>query len=81
MTLETMTFVLGWTTVLNYLLLTLWFILFAVGRDKIYRLHSRWFTLSQEHFSQLHYFGMMLYKLAIFLFLLAPYISLIFVPS
>ena len=81
MTLETMTFVLGWTTVLNYLLLTLWFILFAVGRDKIYRLHSLWFTLSQEHFSQLHYFGMMLYKLAIFLFLLAPYISLKFVPS
>ncbi|WP_417548766.1 DUF6868 family protein [Methylophaga sp.] len=81
MTLETITFVYGWATALNYLVLIMWFMSFALANNKIYQLHSRWFTLSQEHFSQLHYFGMMLYKLAIFLFLLAPYIGLKFVPS
>jgi len=81
MTLENMTFVLGWAAVLNYLVLILWFIIFAAGSNKIYLLHSHWFTLSKAHFSQLHYFGMMLYKLAIFLFLLTPYIILKFVPS
>jgi hypothetical protein len=81
MTLENLTFVLGWATVLNYLVLTLWFTVYVFGNDSIYRLHSRWFILSREQFSQLHYCGMMFYKLAIFLFLLAPYIGLKFVPS
>ena len=81
MTLENVTFILGWTTVLNYLALIFWFTLYAVGSDRIYRLHSRWFVMTREQFSQLHYLGMMVYKLAIFLFLLAPYISLKFVPS
>lgn len=81
MTLENITFVLGCTLILNYLVLIFWFIVYALGSDKIYQLHSRWFTLSREQFSQLHYLGMMVYKLAIFLFLLAPYISLKFMPS
>lgn len=81
MTLENAIFVLGWSTVLNYLVLLLWFIFYASGSDRIYRLHSRWFVMTREQFSQLHYLGMMVYKLAIFLFLLAPYISLKFVPS
>lgn len=81
MTLENAIFVLGWSTVLNYLVLLLWFIFYASGSDRIYRLHSRWFVMTREQFSQLHYLGMMVYKLTIFLFLLAPYISLKFVPS
>ncbi len=81
MTLENITFVLGWTTVLNYMVLLLWFFVYVFGSDKIYRLHSRWFVMTREQFSQLHYLGMMVYKLAIFLFLLSPYISLKFVPS
>lgn len=81
MTLENAIFVLGWSTVLNYLVLLLWFIFYASDSDRIYRLHSRWFVMTREQFSQLHYLGMMVYKLAIFLFLLAPYISLKFVPS
>lgn len=81
MTLENVTFILGWTTVLNYLALIFWFTLYAVCSDRIYQLHTHWFTLSREQFSQLHYMGIMVYKLAIFLFLLSPYISLKFVPS
>ncbi|MDO8825075.1 DUF6868 family protein [Methylophaga sp.] len=81
MTLENITFVLGWAAVLNFSLLIVWFIVYASSADKIYQLHSRWFNISREQFSQLHYCGMMFYKLAIFLFLLTPYIGLKFVPS
>lgn len=81
MLLENAAFILGWATVINYLLLVLWFVLYLLASDKIYQLHSRWFHFSQQQFSQLHYAGMMAYKLAIFLFLLTPYISLKFVPS
>lgn len=81
MTLENMTLVWGWATALNYLVFLLWVTIYVTASQKIYRLHSRWFTLSQQQFSQLHYLGMMLYKSAIFLFLLAPYIGLKFVPS
>lgn len=81
MTLDSITFVWGWATVINFLILIIWFTIYVLGSDKIYQLHVRCFMLSREQFSQLNYFGMMLYKLAIFLFLLAPYISLKFVPS
>lgn len=81
MTLDTITLMLGWAAVLNYLIFIVWFTTFALASNKIYQLHSHWFTLSKAHFTQIHYIGMMLYKLAIFMFLLAPYISLKFVPS
>jgi len=81
MTLENMTFILGWTAALNYLVLLLWFLVYGFASDRIYALHRRWFAVTREQFSQLHYLGMMFYKLSIFLFLLAPYISLKIVPS
>jgi hypothetical protein len=45
----------------------------------MYRLHGRWFRLSAEQFDALHYAGMAIYKLGIFLFCLVPYLALLIV--
>lgn len=68
--------VLGWSAVINLAVLLWWFALFALARDWLHRLHGRWFELSRERFDALHYGGMALYKLAIVLFNLVPYLAL-----
>ncbi len=76
MTLESLRAVLGWCTLINLGLLTMWFLFFVAGRDWIYRLHSRWFKISEEHFDRVHYAGMAFYKIGIFLLNGIPWIAL-----
>ena len=45
-------------------------------RDWVKRLHSRWFQLSDSTFDAVHYGGMALYKIGIFLFNLVPLIAI-----
>jgi len=42
----------------------------------VYRFHGRWFKLSLETFDAIHYGGMAVFKLGIFLFNLVPFIAL-----
>ena len=50
-------------------------------RDWIHRIHGRWFKLSAEKFDAIHYTGIMIYKLAIFMFNLVPYLALLITAS
>jgi hypothetical protein len=65
-----------WCTVLNYIILMVWFSVFVFAHDWIQRSHSRWFHLSSEQFDALHYAGMTIYKIGILLFNLVPFIVL-----
>jgi hypothetical protein len=65
-----------WSTAINYGVLLLWFLLFVVAHDWMYRLHSRWFRLSAETFDAIHYGGMAAYKLGILLLNLVPLAAL-----
>ncbi len=76
LTIETLSGVLGWTALINYALLVLWFAVFLFAHDWLYRLHSRWFNLPTQTFDTLHYAGMIFYKLCIFLFFLTPWLAL-----
>lgn len=67
---------LGWCSLINIGLLIFWFAIFSLAHDWIYRLHGRWFSLSVERFDAIHYGGMALYKMAIILFNLVPYLAL-----
>ena len=40
------------------------------------RLHGRWFDLSEQTFDAVHYGGMAAYKIAIFVFNIAPLVAL-----
>ncbi len=76
MTIEMVSSILGWTTVLNMSILTLWFLLFMFCHDAVYQLHSKWFELPTERFDSIHYAGMAFYKISIFLFNLAPFLAI-----
>ncbi len=59
---------------LRHFAVVVWCFVFAHGW--MYRLHSRWFHRSEEHFDGIHYTGMAIYKIGILLFNLAPYVVL-----
>lgn len=78
MTPEMLRTLLGWSTLLNLVVLLYWFCAFVFLRDWIYRFHGRWFRLTPERFDAIHYSGMACYKIAILLLNLIPYLALRF---
>ncbi len=69
--------VLMWCTIINFGVLLLWFAMFVQAGDWIYRLHGRWFPMPREAFTVVHYSGMGLFKLAILIFNLVPFLALL----
>lgn len=65
-----------YTLALNYSILMLWFLLIVFARDWVKRLHGQWFQLSDLTFDAIHYGGMAIYKVGIFLFNLVPLIAI-----
>lgn len=63
-----------WSTVINYTILLVWFLVFVLAHDRLRHLHGRWFHLSNEQFDALHYAGMSLYKIGIVLLNLVPFL-------
>ncbi len=76
MTIEILSSVLGWATVINLGIVTAWFCVFTFYHDAVFRLHSKWFKLSEEKFDTIHYAGMAFYKVATYLFNFAPYLAI-----
>ena len=76
MTLELLRNALGWCTVINFGVLILWLLYLTLARDWTYRLHRRWFKISEETFNAIHYGGMGLFKIGVWLFNLVPYLAL-----
>lgn len=76
MTIETLSSFLGWATIINLSIITVWFLAFTFYHDAIFRLHSKWFKLSEERFDTIHYAGMAFYKLGTYLLNLVPYLAI-----
>jgi len=70
---------LMWCTIINFGMLLLWFAVFACAGDWICRYHGKWFPISRDAFNVAHYSGMLLFKLAVFMFNLVPFIALLIV--
>jgi Family of unknown function (DUF6868) len=60
----------------NYAILIIWFGVFSLAHDWMYRLHCQWFRLSAETFDTLHYVSMALYKIGIIILNIAPLVAL-----
>ena len=60
---------------INYGILLVWFSVFALAHEWLYRLHTRWFRIPAESFDAMHYMGMAVYKIGIILFNLVPLIA------
>lgn len=75
MSLSTSDFFLA-NTLINYSILTLWFILIWVARDAITGLHAKLFDLESKDVRLLHFKAMAYYKVGIALFCLVPWLAL-----
>lgn len=78
MDLDVLRALLAWSALLNYALLSFWIAVLFFARDWVYSIHSRWFSLSREHYDIANYILIGGYKLLIFIFLLMPYLVLRF---
>ncbi len=79
MDIQTLTTFFMWCTILNVALLVLSSLLCVCAGDWVYRIHSKWFSVSRETFNVLIYSFIALYKLLVIVFILIPYIALLIV--
>ena len=75
MSIEMARSILLWCTVINYAALMIWFLLYMAARGWLCRLWGRWFRLTPEQFDTLNMAGIVVYKLGIILFNLAPLVA------
>jgi hypothetical protein len=76
MELEMIRAFFAWCSVIDMVLLSVWLLFFMLAHDLMYRVHGKWFNMSVDKFDTIHYSGMALFKLGIFLFNLVPYFAL-----
>jgi len=76
MSIEVVRSALLWCTFLNYAVLLVWFLLYALPHNWLYRLWAKWFRLTLEQFDAINFTGIVLYKAGILLLNLVPYVAL-----
>ena len=76
MTIETTKTLLLWSSIINVGIMFLWFFLIISIHDTIYRIHSKFFKFSKETFDIIHYSGMGIFKLFVFVFNVVPCVVL-----
>ena len=79
MDIDSITAFFMWCTILNVALLLLSSLICLCAGDWVYRIHSKWFSISRETFNVAIYSFIGLYKIFIFVFVLIPYIALLIV--
>jgi hypothetical protein len=62
--------------IFGFLLLLLWFGMYMLAGDVIYRLHGSMFDLSKQDLDVIHYCGMAFVKLVVILFFLFPWAAI-----
>ena len=67
----------GYSTLIHFCILLIWFALFIFAKERLYTLHSRWFSIPKEQFDSIHYKLIALYKLLILIFAFIPFITLL----
>ncbi|MEG0489372.1 MAG: hypothetical protein RR575_15775, partial [Acinetobacter sp.] len=63
-------------TLINYVILLIWFFAFTFAKSWMKKLHRQWFNLSDQNFDAIHYSAMAVYKIGILLLNLVPLIAL-----
>lgn len=74
--LESLAYVTGWTVILGYCVLLVWFAVFVGAGPELCQLHARWFDFTQHECALLHYGGMGFMKILLIVFALMPWLAL-----
>ena len=75
-TIETLTELLGWASVINVCILIIASISVMLMRNAMISLHGKMFGLDSADLSRAYFLYIAQYKIAIFVFNLVPYIAL-----
>ena len=76
MTAEIVRSVLGWSALISYGVLIVWFLFFILAHDWMYRVHTKFFTLTVEKFDSAQYGSMAFFKFLVIVLNLVPYLAL-----
>ena len=76
MTVEFFTSFLAWCTLINLVILVLWFFFLTSGGGWVRRMHGKWFALGDEGFAAVHYRALVYFKVLWVVFNLTPYLAL-----
>ncbi len=76
MSIEIFTSFLAWCTLINLVILLLWWFVLNVGDNWMRRMHANWFDLSDERVAATHYNILAHFKLLWVIFNLTPYLAL-----
>ena len=76
MTIETLTELLGWTSVINLAILSLSTLVVIAVRGTIAKIHSKLFGLDVKDLGRAYFQYLAQYKIAIIVLNVAPYIAL-----
>lgn len=79
MDVETLRTFFMWCTIINIALMTLSFILLTALSDFVYRIHGKWFPMPRETFNVVLYSSLGIYKIAIIVFNIVPFVALLIV--
>ena len=79
MTIQMLTAFFMWCTIINAALLIFSAIMIIPAQDLVYRMHSKWFSISREAFNVAMYSCLGLFKIAILIFNVVPYIALLII--
>lgn len=74
--LETITDVLFWSSIINLVVLVFTSIVLVLSRESITKVHAKMFGMAEEDISRAYFQYLGQYKIMIFVFNLAPYIAL-----
>ena len=66
-----------WCSILNAVFLIYIWLMFWLRHDWIYKLHSKWFKITEQQFDALWYGLLGFYKISVFLFNIVPFIALV----
>ena len=67
---------LGWCTLINIGLMIFSFIVIVAMRSFVYKMHSKWFPMSEATFNAIVYSYLGVYKILIIVFNLVPWLAL-----
>lgn len=76
MALDTLTTFLGWTALINIIVLLLSTGMVLAVRERISKIHARLFGLDQADIGRAYFQYLAQYKIAILVFNIAPYLAL-----
>ena len=68
-----------WCTIINAVMMAAAVLVYMAIPDFVYRVHTRWFDISREHFDAIFYSIFAFYKVIFIFFNLVPWIVLLII--